>query len=202
MSVNLKLLRERYVDGKTYKAGTPTGIFKHSGVHKKLLLEAICSQCGTRFWSQAYGFEKRSSCGCLRGQKRNPDGMMKRSPNGSRKVRKYVVTKEDIEAKWKGMRRNNWLFLCVDHQDPKTKIWKVSVRCEICGNEFVTTLNAFFKRSRQDCTCKAMQKDRAYLEKVAIKEGAKRSHLEMIWPSVIAAGRQAMEKYQYAMANV
>lgn len=103
--------------------------------------------------------------------------------------------------KYLGQTRGNWTFIrLVDEKNNigNPPIW---VRCNICGEKFIASFSSFIRRASTKCTCKTMLALRGRREREGLLFAHKRMDLELIWPSVIRAGRNAMEKYN-AMASI
>ena len=98
---------------------------------------------------------------------------------------------EMLRDKYSGKRFGSWIT--GDQFFRENKHWHVNVTCD-CGKKHNVTISSL--GLHKGCSC-------AYLEKVQNYKyrGCKRTELEKIWPSVIKAGREVMEKY-YAVASI
>lgn len=76
----------------------------------------------------------------------------------------------------------------------KDRYWHVDVHCD-CGKSHNVTVSAL--ALHKGCSCEYL--DRVYENKIRKYQ---KTDLEQIWPSVIEAGRQVMEKYHNAMATI
>ena len=93
--------------------------------------------------------------------------------------------------KYSGKRFGSWIV--GDNFERIGRYWHVDVFCD-CGKTQNVTVSAL--SLHKGCSC-------AYLEKVLLNKtlAFAKTELEKIWPSVIKAGRDVMEKY-HAMAKV
>ena len=98
---------------------------------------------------------------------------------------------EMLKAKYTGKRFGSWLV--GDQFFRENKHWHVNILCD-CGKKHNVTISSLTQH--RGCSC-------AYLEKVQNYKyrGCKRTELEKIWPDVVKAGREVMDKY-YAMASI
>ena len=190
-------------DGE-YSGCRTTGRYsKFEGKGSHWHAECICKRCGTKFWIRVANLRKVKSCGCLQGQTRSADGFRHAKERAKPKIAKPVVPKkqvlkhgpEAVTERYSGSIYGNWAFVKIESVISKSYMFRV--RCLVCGEELVVGQAKYTHRQSKECDCTA-QIER---NKVHQKYGRCRSELELIWPSVMAAGRKATEKYNNAMAK-
>ena len=99
---------------------------------------------------------------------------------------------EMLIEKYSGKRFGSWIVGKNFYR--KSCCWHVDVLCD-CGKTQNVTIAAL--AVHKGCSCAYL--DKVYENKIRSRQ---KTELEMIWPAVIKAGRQVMEKYKNEVAIV
>ena len=99
---------------------------------------------------------------------------------------------ETLTQKYSGKRFGSWIVGKEFFR--KDQCWFVDVLCD-CGKSHKVTIRSLATHHKSSC---------AYLQKVYENNlrAREKTELEKIWPSVIKAGRQVMEKYKNEVAII
>ena len=94
--------------------------------------------------------------------------------------------------RYTGKRFGSWIVGTGFHKQNKN--WCVDVQCD-CGKTQIVTISAL--ALHRGCSCEYLAKVQNYRNK-----GYAPTDLEKIWPSVIKAGRDVIEKYKNASSGL